>query len=89
VGIEFQHGSAPSVAADDDGITAGRNFIDTIGVGWVESSTVGVSGDWILRSTVGLVAPPVPGLSLGAALLLSLGLGAAAGVTTRRASRQS
>jgi hypothetical protein len=89
VGIEFQHGSVPSVAADDDGITAGRNFMDTIGVGWVESSTLGVSGDWILRSTVELPAPPVPGLSLGAALLLSLGLGAAAGVTTRRASRQS
>jgi hypothetical protein len=88
VGIEFQHGSAPSLAADADGITTGRNFIDASGLGWVESSTLGLSGDWILRSSVGPVAPHVPGLSLVASLLLALGLGAAGGMTARSASRR-
>jgi hypothetical protein len=49
VGFEFQHTGLPSVASDGDGITADRNFIDDAGMGWVEASTRGVTGDWVLR----------------------------------------
>jgi hypothetical protein len=52
VGLEFTHAGLPSVARDGDGITADRNFIDDSGVGWVDSSTLGVTGDWILRAVV-------------------------------------
>lgn len=52
VGLEFQHAGLPSVARDQDGITVDRNFIDEAGGGWVESSTVGLTGDWILRAVV-------------------------------------
>jgi hypothetical protein len=52
VGLEFQHTGLPSVARDNDGITTGRNFIDAVGFGWVESSTLGISGDWIVRAVV-------------------------------------
>jgi hypothetical protein len=52
VGLEFQHAGPPSVARDADGITADRNFIEAAGLGWVEASTQGVSGDWILRAVV-------------------------------------
>lgn len=58
VGIEFQHDGAPSVARDN-GLTAGRNFVDVSGLGWVGSETLGVAGDWIIRAVVG--APPVTG----------------------------
>ena len=54
VGIEFLDDGVPSVARDDDGtITANRNYILLSGVGWVESSTVGLTGDWIIRAVVG------------------------------------
>jgi hypothetical protein len=52
VGIEFQHNGLPSVARDDDGITADRNFVEAAGIGWVEASTLGVTGDWIVRAVV-------------------------------------
>jgi hypothetical protein len=52
VGLEFQHTGLPSVARDGDGITPGRNFVLADGVGWVESSTLGVTGDWVLRAVV-------------------------------------
>ena len=52
VGIEFQHIGLPSVARDTDGITADRNFVEDAGVGWVEASTLGVTGDWIVRAVV-------------------------------------
>jgi hypothetical protein len=52
VGVEFQHAGLPSVARDVDGITADRNFVQTAGTGWVEASTLGVTGDWILRAIV-------------------------------------
>ncbi|MCZ6598051.1 MAG: hypothetical protein O7B99_10455 [Planctomycetota bacterium] len=55
VGLEFQHAGLPSVARDADGITADRNFIEASGIGWVESSTLGVTGDWILRAVVNSV----------------------------------
>ena len=54
VGIEFQHAGAPSIAGDTKGfITAGRNFIDGMGLGWVDAATLGVTGDWIIRAVVG------------------------------------
>ncbi len=53
VGLEFTHSGLPSVARDDDGITSGRNFIDASGTGWIESSLLGVTGDWILRAVLG------------------------------------
>ncbi len=45
------HSGPPSIGADTDGITAGRNWIFTGGQ-WVEASTLGVSGDWIMRATI-------------------------------------
>jgi hypothetical protein len=60
VGLEFQHAGLPSVASDTDGISADRNFIDDSGAGWVEASTLGVSGDWIIRA----VLDSVPGTLL-------------------------
>jgi hypothetical protein len=52
VGLEFQHSGLPSIARDTDGITPGRNFALLSGLGWVESSTVGLAGDWIVRAVV-------------------------------------
>ncbi len=52
VGLEFQHAGLPSVARDVDGISADRNFLEANGGGWVESSALGVTGDWILRAAV-------------------------------------
>ena len=52
VGFEMLNGGLPSVARDDDGITAGVNFIDEDTLGWVESSTLGLTGDWITRAVV-------------------------------------
>lgn len=59
VGIEFQHSGVPSIARDNDGITAGRNFVDVMGLGWVDAAALGVTGDWIIRAVVG--TPPVVG----------------------------
>jgi len=51
VGIQFQHSGYPSVCRDDDGITANMNYIDASGFGWLESSLLGVTGDWVIRAT--------------------------------------
>jgi hypothetical protein len=56
VGLEFTHAGLPSVARDADGITPDRNFIDASGPGWVESSTLGLTGDWIIRAVLGSAA---------------------------------
>lgn len=52
VGIEFQHSGLPSIARDSDGITAGRNFIEALGIGWVDAATLGVTGDWVIRGVM-------------------------------------
>jgi hypothetical protein len=63
VGVEFQHSGAPSVARDADGtITPARNFAEVTGLGWVEASTLGITGDWVLRA----VLDSVPGVLLAA-----------------------
>ena len=51
VAIEFQHSGVPSVASDTDGtIQTTRNFIfSTL---WFQSSTFGLTGDWIIRAAV-------------------------------------
>ena len=51
VGIEFQHSGYPSVCRDDDGITPDMNYIDASGFGWLESSLLGLTGDWVIRAT--------------------------------------
>lgn len=52
VALEFQHDGPPSVASDTDGsIQPDRNFIFAFG-SWFESSTLGVTGDWVLRAVV-------------------------------------
>jgi FlgD Ig-like domain len=58
VGIEFQHAGLPSVARDNDGITADRNFIFTSTAQWFESSLLGLTGDWIIRASVGTGVVP-------------------------------
>jgi len=60
VGIVFQHNGAPSVARDaDNTIAADRNYIMASGLGWTRSSTLGLTGDWVIRAfiTDGGVAP--------------------------------
>lgn len=52
LGFEILDGGLPAVARDDDGITANVNFIDDESDGWVESSTKGLAGDWIMRAAV-------------------------------------
>jgi hypothetical protein len=52
LGFEMLNGGFPSVARDDDGITAGVNFIDEAVLGWVESGSLGLAGDWIMRAVV-------------------------------------
>lgn len=52
LGFEMLTGGFPSVARDDDGIHPGVNFIDETIAGWVESSTLGLLGDWIMRAVV-------------------------------------
>lgn len=52
VGLEFQHSGLPSIARDNDGITAGRNFIEALGIGWVDAAALGVTGDWIIRGVM-------------------------------------
>jgi hypothetical protein len=55
VGIEFQHSGTPSIARDNDGIAAGRNFVNAVGLGWLDSAALGLTGDWIIRA--GVTAP--------------------------------
>jgi hypothetical protein len=53
VGIEFQHRGTPSVARDGDGTyMPNRNFIYADIGQWLQSSTFGVTGDWIIRAVV-------------------------------------
>lgn len=52
VGIEFAAAGAPSVARDHDGTVPGRNFIYTDDPAWVDATTEGVTGDWIIRASV-------------------------------------
>ncbi|HEY1554403.1 MAG TPA: hypothetical protein VGF94_06180 [Kofleriaceae bacterium] len=53
VGIQFQAAGYPSVMRDNDGtIAADKNYIDANGVGWAESQSLGVQGDWIIRAVV-------------------------------------
>jgi hypothetical protein len=60
VGIELQHAGLPSVARDGDGtVAAGRNFVRDGAAGWVEASSLGVLGDWVLRAVIGPDPLPV------------------------------
>jgi hypothetical protein len=52
LGFEMLDGGLPALARDDDGITAGVNFIDDESDGWVESGSKGLMGDWIMRAAV-------------------------------------
>ena len=52
VGFEMLNTGFPSVARDDDGITAGVNFIDDQADGWVDSASKGLLGDWITKAVV-------------------------------------
>ena len=53
VGIEFFDDGFPSIASDADSTNqAGTNFIFAAGLGWIESSLLGVTGDWIIRATI-------------------------------------
>jgi len=52
VGLEFHASGLPSVARDDDGIKPNTNYLLGNGLGWVESSTQGLTDDWILRTVV-------------------------------------
>jgi hypothetical protein len=61
VGVEMVDGGLPSIARDDDGtIDASVNFILASGLGWAESNTYGLTGDWIIRAVVS--DPLVPAL---------------------------
>ena len=61
VGIEFLHDGLPSIARDvDNTIEQSKNYIMASGIGWQRSSTLGLTGDWIIRAVItdGAVAPP-------------------------------
>ena len=75
VGIEFSHAGLPSIARDADfTIASDRNFIcanfgpECI---WFRSSTLGVSGDWVLRATI-VPEPGQSGLIAGIVLVAVL-----------------
>lgn len=52
VAIRFQDAGLPAVARDGDGsITGGRNWIFTAGE-WLDSASLGLTGDWIIRAKV-------------------------------------
>lgn len=61
IGLEFGQAGLPSVATDADGtINASANFIlaDVAGMlVWFQSSTFGVTGDFIIRATIDNQAP--------------------------------
>jgi hypothetical protein len=52
VGVEFASAGAPSVARDHDGTVPGRNFIFNDSTTWVDATTQGVTGDWIIRASI-------------------------------------
>ena len=61
VGIEFQADGLPAVARDDDGtIAATRNFILADGLGWYQSQSLGLTGDWVIRAMVTPSGNPAP-----------------------------
>jgi hypothetical protein len=64
VGIEFFTAGLPSVARDTDGtIATANNFIYALGIGWIESSLLGLTGDWVIRAVVDVpstAADPAP-----------------------------
>ncbi len=45
------HNGPPSIGSDTDGIKPNTNWVFTGGQ-WVEASTLGVSGDWIMRAKI-------------------------------------
>jgi hypothetical protein len=52
VGLEFTHAGFPSVASDVGDIDSASNFIDEATFGWLPSSLLGVTGDWVIRALV-------------------------------------
>ncbi len=42
----------PSVVNDIDGCQAGKNTVDAIGIAWISSCLLGVTGDWVIRAVV-------------------------------------
>ena len=52
VGIELNNAGVPSVAREHDGTVPGRNFIYNDSPAWVDSTTQGVTGDWIIRASI-------------------------------------
>jgi hypothetical protein len=67
VSFQFQHAGLPNISRDDDGIVAGRNWINATGMGWVASATLGLTGDWVIRAIVDVqqVDEPDAGVDAG------------------------
>ena len=65
IGVEFQTAGLPSIARDDNGNTAGRNFIFGIPGGWFDTTGL-VAGDWIIRAEVSGGGPPAADAGPGA-----------------------
>jgi MYXO-CTERM domain-containing protein len=60
VAVQFMHNGAPSIARDNDGLDAAKNYIFAPGAGgWFRSQTLGLTGDWVIRAIItdGGVAP--------------------------------
>jgi hypothetical protein len=54
-------GAGPSLVNDVDGCQAGKNTIDAVGIGWISSCLLGVTGDWIIRAVVDCQEVAAPG----------------------------
>ena len=52
IGLEFSQAGLPSVARDHDGIAPGSNFVRDDVDGWLDSTDLGIPGDWIIRASV-------------------------------------
>ncbi|PJB40275.1 MAG: hypothetical protein CO108_15185 [Deltaproteobacteria bacterium CG_4_9_14_3_um_filter_63_12] len=53
ISFDVTHNGFPGPSRDNDGsINASVNAINAEGFGWVSSSTLGLTGDWVLRVTV-------------------------------------
>ena len=52
IGLEFSQAGVPSVARDHDGITPGKNFVFDNVDSWLDSTDLGIPGDWIIRASV-------------------------------------
>lgn len=52
VGIQVNHNGLPSIARDNDGIAADKNYLLASGLGWARSQSLGLAGDWIIRAFV-------------------------------------